>query len=148
VLATDRTSKIDAAPTEGPPLNAPHLTESLICARTKEKSIDYKFLANLQQEFTIPEKGILSNVLQKDEFVNITAFGFAAGQELSAHSAPTPAVLYFLEGEAEVQLGEDRVQAQAGSFVYMPPMLPHGISAKSPVKMLLVQIKAGLNNAA
>ena len=76
--------------------------------------MDYTFLANLQQEFAIPEKGILSNVLQKDEYVNITAFGFAAGQELSAHSAPTPAVLYFLEGEAEVQLGEDRVQAQAG----------------------------------
>jgi quercetin dioxygenase-like cupin family protein len=110
--------------------------------------MDYTFLANLQQEFAIPEKGILSNVLQKDEYVNITAFGFAAGQELSAHSAPTPAVLYFLEGEAEVQLGEDRVQAQAGSFVYMPPMLPHGISAKSPVKMLLVQIKAGLNGVA
>jgi quercetin dioxygenase-like cupin family protein len=90
----------------------------------------------------------LSNVLQKDEYVNITAFGFAAGQELSAHSAPTPAVLYFLEGEAEVQLGEDKVQAQAGSFVYMPPMLPHGILAKSPVKMLLVQIKAGVNGTA
>jgi len=42
----------------------------------------------------------------------------------------------------------DRVQAQTGSFVYMPPMLPHGISAKSPVKMLLVQIKAGLNGVA
>jgi quercetin dioxygenase-like cupin family protein len=110
--------------------------------------MDYTFLANLQQEFAIPEKGILSNVLQKDEYVNITAFGFAAGQELSAHSAPTPAVLYFLEGEAEVQLGEDRVQAQAGSFVYMPPMLPHGISAKSPVKMLLVQIKTVLNKTA
>lgn len=110
--------------------------------------MDYTFLANLQQEFAIPEKGILSNVLQKDEYVNITAFGFAAGQELSAHSAPTPAVLYFLEGEAEVQLGVDRVQAQTGSFVYMPPMLPHGISAKSPVKMLLVQIKTVLNKTA
>jgi quercetin dioxygenase-like cupin family protein len=110
--------------------------------------MDYTFLANLGQEFAIPEKGILSNILHKDGYVNITVFGFAAGQELSAHSAPTPAVLYFLEGEAEVQLGEDRVQAQAGSFVYMPPMLPHAISAKSPVKMLLVQIKAGLNGAA
>ena len=110
--------------------------------------MDYTFLANLQKEFAIPEKGILSNILQKDDYVNITAFGFAAGQELSAHSAPTPAVLYFLEGEAEVQLGADRVQAQAGSFVYMPPMLPHGISAKSPVKMLLVQIKTVLNKTA
>jgi len=67
--------------------------------------------------------------------------GFSAGQELSAHSAPTPAILYFLEGEAEVQLGEDKVNAQPGSFVYMPPMLPHGISAKTALRMLLVQMK-------
>ena len=67
--------------------------------------MDYIFLANLQQEFALPEKGILSRVLQKDEFVNVTLFGFSAGEELSGHSAPTPAVLYFLEGEAEVKLG-------------------------------------------
>ena len=92
--------------------------------------MEYIFLANLQQEFALPEKGILSRVLQKDDFVNVTLFGFSAGEELSGHSAPTPAVLYFLEGEAEVKLGEDTVEAQAGSFVYMPPMLHHGISAK------------------
>jgi quercetin dioxygenase-like cupin family protein len=103
--------------------------------------MDYTFLANLQQEFTLPEKRILSRVLQKDEYVNVTLFGFSAGEELSGHSAPTPAVLYFLEGEAEVQLGEDMVQAQPGPFVYMPPMLPHGIAAKSPLRMLLVQMK-------
>jgi uncharacterized RmlC-like cupin family protein len=38
-------------------------------------------------------------------------------------------------------LGSDIVQAKSGSFVYMPPMLPHGISAKAPVMMLLVQVK-------
>ena len=107
--------------------------------------MDYTFLANLLQEFTLPENGILSRVLHKDDMANVTLFGFSAGQELSAHSAPTPAILYFLEGEAEVQLGEDKLNAQPGSFVYMPPMLPHGISAKSPLKMLLVQIKAGVN---
>ncbi len=83
----------------------------------------------------------LSHVLQKDDYVNVTLFGFSAGEELSSHSAPTPAILYFLEGEANVQLGQDTVAAQAGSFVYMPPMLPHGILAKTPVRMLLVQVK-------
>lgn len=103
--------------------------------------MQYKFIADLIQEAALPEKGILSNVLHKDTQSNITLFGFAAGQELSAHAAPTPAILYFLEGEADVQLGTDSVQAHAGSFVYMPPMLPHGIAAKTAVKMLLVQIK-------
>ena len=68
-------------------------------------------------------------------------FGFSAGEALSGHSAPTAAVLYFIEGEAEVQLGDDKVDARPGSFVYMPPMLPHGISAKTALRMLLVQVK-------
>ena len=101
----------------------------------------YTFLANLLQEFALPENGVLSRVLHKDDKVNVTLFGFSSGQELSAHSAPTPAILYFLEGEAEVQLGEDKVNTQPGSFIYMPPMLPHGISAKTALRMLLVQMK-------
>lgn len=103
--------------------------------------MEYTFLANLIDEITPPENGILSRVLRKDETANITLFGFSAGQELSAHSAPTPAVLCFLEGEAELLLGEDKVSVQQGAFVHMPPMLPHGITAKSPLKMLLIQIK-------
>jgi quercetin dioxygenase-like cupin family protein len=103
--------------------------------------MDYTFLANLQTEFVLPEKGIMSRVLHKDDHVTVTLFGFSTGESLSAHSAPTPAVLYFIEGEAEVLLGEDKVNAQPGSFVYMPPMLPHGITAKTPLRMLLVQMK-------
>ena len=104
--------------------------------------MDYTFLANLQQEFALPENGILSRVLHKDEYVNVTLFGFSAGEELSLHSAPTPAALYFLEGEAEAQLGDDKVVAQPGSFVYMPPMLAHGIAATTALRMLLIQIAA------
>ncbi len=104
--------------------------------------MDYAFFENLQQEVELPEKGILSRVLHKDSHVNVTLFGFSAGDELSAHSAPTPAILYFLEGHADVQLGENTVNAQAGSFVYKRPMLSHAISAKTAVRMLLVQTKS------
>ena len=103
--------------------------------------MNYVFVADLQKEIVLPEKGILSQVLKKDNNVNVTLFGFSKGEELSSHSAPTPAILYFLEGEAEVQLGEDKIDTQPGSFVYMPPMLSHGILARTPVKMLLVQMK-------
>jgi quercetin dioxygenase-like cupin family protein len=107
----------------------------------KEKSVDYKFLADLYKEATPPEKGILSQVLHKDDQVNVTLFGFAAGEELSAHSSPTPAILYFVDGAADLRLGDNIVHATGGSFAYMPPLLPHSIAAKTPVKMLLVQIK-------
>lgn len=51
----------------------------------KEKWMDYTFLANLHEEFAPPEDGILSRILHKDEKVNVTLFGFSAGQELSVH---------------------------------------------------------------
>ena len=107
--------------------------------------MNYAFFASLQQQFSVPDQGILSKILHKDENVNITAFGFSAGQELSGHSSPTPAILYFLEGSADVQLGEQHVEAQPDSFVYMPPMLPHGILARTATKMLLIQFKTPVN---
>jgi quercetin dioxygenase-like cupin family protein len=103
--------------------------------------MDYKFIADLTADVQIPHEGILSRVLQKDDHVNITLFGFSPGEELSTHSAPTPAVLYFLNGEADVTLGEDVHHARTGSFAFMPPLLPHAIAAKTATMMLLEQIK-------
>ncbi len=103
--------------------------------------MEYAFIENLVKEFDIPEKGILSRVLQKDDHVNITLFGFSAGHEIASHSATTPATIYIVEGEAEIQLGEDVVHARPGALIYMPPQLPHAISAKTPLRMLLTQMK-------
>ena len=103
--------------------------------------MDYKFIDDLLATAEVPNEGIHSRVLQKDEHVNITLFGFSAGQELSTHSAPTPAVICILNGEADITLGEDVHHAKAGSFAYMPPLLPHAIAAKAATTMLLIQIK-------
>jgi|SRR5512146_217594 quercetin dioxygenase-like cupin family protein len=103
--------------------------------------MDYNFIEDLLVAAEVPKEGIHSRVLQKDEHVNITLFGFSAGQELSTHSAPTPAVICILNGEADITLGDDVHHAKAGSFAYMPPLLPHAIAAKSATTMLLIQMK-------
>ena len=73
--------------------------------------------------------------------MKVVAFGFSAGQELSAHTAPMAAILYFTRGEAELTLGTDKKNVSAGAFVHMPPQTPHGIRAKTPVTMLLLMLK-------
>ena len=103
--------------------------------------MEYKFIADLNTEAAIPDHRMISRVLHKDESVNVTVFGFAAGEGLSPHAAPTPAILCFIDGEGTVQLGEDSVQVQPGSIVYLPPSLRHAVSARSALRMLLVQIK-------
>lgn len=98
----------------------------------------YTFVPDLMNDITPPAKGILSRTIHKDDKVRITVFGFASGEELSAHTAPHPAVLYFAQGEAKVRLGDDTMDAHAGSLAHMPAHLPHAIQAKTPVIMLLI----------
>lgn len=85
---------------------------------------------------------IVSRTLHHDAHSKVVLFGFAAGQELSEHTATVPAVMHFLSGEAEVSLGTDRVSAKAGSWIRMPAKLPHAIVAKSPVTMLLTLFRS------
>ncbi len=101
----------------------------------------YTFVPDLANEVQIPAKGILSRTLLNDERVRIVLFAFAVGEELSAHTAPMPAILYFVKGEARVQLGTDTMDTSAGSLVHMPANLAHGIRPKTPLIMLLIMIK-------
>jgi quercetin dioxygenase-like cupin family protein len=101
----------------------------------------YFFLEDLREHSPLPPNGILSRTLHADERAKIIQFCFAPGQELSAHTAPVPALLYFAQGEAEVTLGGDRKEASEGTLVYMPPRLDHAIRARTEVVMLLVMFR-------
>lgn len=103
--------------------------------------MNYTLVHNLGDEVQIPENGILSRTLYNDDHVKILVFGFAPGQELSAHTAPMPASIYIHSGEARLTLGEDTCDAQAGTLVHMAAQLTHGILAKTPVIMLLTMHK-------
>ncbi|MGB9604832.1 MAG: cupin domain-containing protein [Bryobacteraceae bacterium] len=105
--------------------------------------MNYRFFEDLRVEMTVPADGILSRTLHNDERLKVVLFGFAAGQELSEHTAATPAVLHVLEGEITLVLGEDRRQARAGAWVWMAPRLPHTLVANTPSVVLLLLIKGG-----
>jgi quercetin dioxygenase-like cupin family protein len=100
------------------------------------------YVRDLREKAKTPDNGILSQTLHSDERSKVVLFGFAPGQELSAHTAPYPATLMFLKGEAWLKLGAEEQEAGEGTFVYMPPYLEHGIKARTEVVMLLTMIKA------
>lgn len=97
----------------------------------------YTFYPSLEAEVNIPENGILSRTLYNDDNLKVVIFGFAQGQELSAHTAPMAASLYIVRGEAQLTLGDESREVGAGCFAHMPPKLQHGIVARTPVVMLL-----------
>lgn len=90
---------------------------------------------------SIPPDSIVSRTLFSDDTVKVILFGFAAGQELSEHTASQPAVLHFLAGEASLTLGEDELEARPGTWVHMPAHLSHSVVAKTPVTMLLLLLR-------
>ena len=104
-------------------------------------SAGYTFLADLNAEAQVPENGILSRTLHNDDHVKTVLFGFAPGQELSAHTAPMAASLYFVSGEARLTLGDDVQDVRGGAWVQMTPKLTHGIVARTAVVMLLSMYK-------
>jgi quercetin dioxygenase-like cupin family protein len=101
----------------------------------------YVYSRDLRQQAKVPENGILSQTLHSDERSKVILFGFAAGQELSAHTAPFPATLLFLKGDALLKLGGEEQEATEGTFVYMPPYMEHGIKARNEVVMVLTMVK-------
>ncbi|MFQ5398617.1 MAG: cupin domain-containing protein [Anaerolineae bacterium] len=89
----------------------------------------------------IPPDSIVSRTVLDNGGLKVVLFGFAAGQELSEHTAAYPAILHFLSGKATLTLGETITAATAGTWVHMPARLPHSISAESELKMLLLLLK-------
>lgn len=104
---------------------------------------DYTFIADLAREIEVPRNGILTRTLYADEEVKVVLFGFDAGQELSEHTASTPALLHFLQGEARLTLGSDVRTVGAGAWVRMPAQMQHSVSARTPVVMLLLLLRKG-----
>ncbi|MFZ0450393.1 MAG: cupin domain-containing protein [Desulfatiglandaceae bacterium] len=79
--------------------------------------------------------------LIKKDIGNITLFAFDSGQGLSEHTAPFDAVVYILDGEAEITIGGQPQNVSAGELLIMPANINHSLQAKVPFKMLLVMIR-------
>ena len=108
--------------------------------------LPYVFFDSLSDALPeIPADSIVSRTLHADDDVKAVLFGFAAGQELSQHTASMPATLVFVQGEAELTLGDDTRQAGPGTWVHMPPNLSHSVRAKTPLVMLLLLLRGALH---
>jgi quercetin dioxygenase-like cupin family protein len=101
----------------------------------------YTMLADLTSHVEPPADGTLSKTIFQDERLKAVLFGFAAGQELSEHTASTPAIMHFLSGDSDVTLGPETTIARAGTWIHMPAQLPHSIRTRTPVVMLLLLLK-------
>jgi quercetin dioxygenase-like cupin family protein len=96
---------------------------------------------NLKESVDYGDGSVVSKTLIKKDIGNVTIFAFDAGQGLSEHTAPFDAMVYILDGEAEITIGGQPQDVVAGEMLIMPANIAHALHAKTPFKMLLVMIR-------
>ena len=85
---------------------------------------------------------VVSREVARKSTGTVTVFAFDAGQGLSEHTAPFDALVYILDGAAQITIAGRPVAAKAGDMVIMPANQPHAVQAQERFKMLLVMIRS------
>lgn len=88
------------------------------------------------------KKGQIETVtLAQKKGVGVTLLAFGKGEGVGPHAAKGDALIYINEGVATVKIGEEVMEAVKGQIVVMPANIPHQVTAKEDMSMLLVVVK-------
>ena len=96
---------------------------------------------NLADLIDYQDGSVVSRTIIDKEAGTITLFAFDQGEGLSEHTVPYDALVYILDGEAEVVISGKPVRLKTGEMTIMPANEPHALSAVTKFKMLLVMIR-------
>lgn len=81
--------------------------------------------------------GIVSRTLLATPELRAVLFTFAAGQALTEHTSTSRALIQVLSGEGEFTVAGEVKILKAGMLLHLPPKVPHAVSARSELTMLL-----------
>lgn len=85
---------------------------------------------------------VVSREIIKKDTGTVTLFAFDKGQGLSEHTAPFDALVYIVDGAAEITVSGKPHKVKKGEMIILPANKPHALKATKKFKMLLVMIKA------
>lgn len=88
------------------------------------------------------EGAVVSRTIIDKKTGTVTVFAFDEGQGLSEHTAPFDALVYLLDGEAEITISGKTLHLKEGEIVIMPANQPHALKAVKKFKMVLAMIKS------
>ena len=86
------------------------------------------------------EGQVVSKTLVQNPNVSLTLFSFDRGEEISSHSSHGDAMVYVMDGLAEITIGENKHQVKSGETIIMPAEVPHAVYALEPMKFMLTVV--------
>lgn len=97
---------------------------------------------NLKELLNYQKGSVVSSVVLKKSTGNITVFAFDEGEGLSEHTTPFDAMVYIIEGNAEITISSKINVVTEGEMLILPANQPHALKALTKYKMMLVMIKS------
>ena len=88
------------------------------------------------------DNSVVSREIIKKETGRISVFAFDKNEGLSEHTAPFDALVYILDGEAEIIISGKPFHLRKGEMIIMPTNEPHALKAVQKFKMMLTMIKS------
>lgn len=85
---------------------------------------------------------IVSRTIIKKQTGTVTLFAFDRGQALSEHTAPFDAMVYIVDGEAQITVSGEAHKVTCGEMIIMPANEPHALKATKKFKMALIMIRS------
>lgn len=102
-----------------------------------EKGIKFTY----NKSITYNNNAVVSKHILKKGNGNVSLFAFDKGEGLSEHSTPFDAVVYIVDGKADIIINGKSNILQANETIIMPANIPHALHAVEKFKMVLTMIK-------
>jgi len=102
-----------------------------------EKGIKFSFNKSINYN----ENAVVSKHILKKDTGNISLFAFDKGEGLSEHSTPFDALVYIVEGKADIVINGVSNVLEANEAIVMPADIPHSLKAVESFKMVLTMIR-------
>lgn len=99
-------------------------------------------ISNMKEMVSYQEDAIVSKEIIKRPTGTVTIFAFDKDQGLSEHTAPFDALVYLLDGEAQIMVSGESHHLRAGEMIIMPGGKPHALKAVERFKMMLVMVRS------
>ena len=84
---------------------------------------------------------VVSKTIIKKPGGTVTLFAFDKGESLSEHTTPYEAIVFILDGKAEITIGREVNSIGSGQVIILPANISHAVKANERFKMMLVMIK-------
>lgn len=104
------------------------------------KNIDFQKGLTMETLVEYQTGQVVSRTLAQGKSLSLTLFAFDKGEEISSHSSSGDALVYIIDGAAEITIGTEKFQLKKGATIVMPAGIPHALFATERFKMFLVVV--------